>query len=885
MAEPGPQKLAPVVLVALSHGSFGVPMPLGGLLECDLPLLRVLADISRHEDGVALETLDLDTYVAGTTLSATDLQSSIDRLIRQHRIIPADTLVTTPQSIKVGDGAPTEAPPAADFAGSVMVSTPLTARPVDGQYEIVGHYGSSLEMLTTAEFFALRSATRPTLVGIAHEQHVAEAGEHALDIDQYLSLLGRIHRIGFLVGMIGENPDDAQFYGDGGIIDSEMVERDQLLRETFTRRALEHDAAEAEHLATTGTRLTRVIPVAFDPCPPLALGLIAANASVHNDGALLNTYSFRREFVYLEDREQQNTEHPAVYLFSNYLWSHEHCIEVSKRVKAASPGSVTVHGGPDTPSYDVDALKYFETHPHIDVTVRGEGEATATDMLEALATVVGDERPDLSVLDQVPGLFYRNLDGEVIKTANRDRIVDLDAVPSPFLEGFFDAYAEVPGAHVTTETNRGCPYGCTFCDWGSATMSRIRKFSIERVFAELEWCAAAQVTAIGPADSNFGIFKRDVEIAQKVADLKNEFGSPEVFGVSYAKNTVKHLQRIIEILAEAGIFTQGIMSLQTMDDDVLDTIRRHNIKTSKYDQLAAEFRRSDLPLFVDLMLGLPGSSSQTFINDLQACLDREVQVRIPQTTLLVNSPMNDPEYKAEHQIETNKEIGPGRVPLVVSTATFTKSDYEDMRRLREIFLLFENFGVLRQVSRFVRQETGMLEVDLYEQIRKKSRREPNRLPMLSHLVWTVPNIMAAPLSWKWVLDDVRTFILENTTLEPSAAFDAVLDVQLALLPAFDRPRGPVELHLKHDVAAWFNDIIAAKEAGERTAWPEVVAPLHEYGPATFAFSDPHDVVRRSLGCNLEMHGFGLNWEFDSKIRRAFGARDRQHHNETTSQTL
>ena len=43
------------------------------------------------------------------------------------------------------------------------------------------------------------------------------------------------------------------------------------------------------------------------------------------------------------------------------------------------------------------------------------------------------------------------------------------------------------------ETNRGCPYGCTFCDWGSATLSRIRKFDLDRVFAELEWCAQHEV--------------------------------------------------------------------------------------------------------------------------------------------------------------------------------------------------------------------------------------------------------------------------------------------------------------------------------------------------------------------------------------------------------
>ena len=47
-----------------------------------------------------------------------------------------------------------------------------------------------------------------------------------------------------------------------------------------------------------------------------------------------------------------------------------------------------------------------------------------------------------------------------------------------------------------------------------------------------------------------------------------------------------------------------------------------------------------------------------------------------------------------------------------------------MERLRRVFLLYENFGVLRHVSRFVRQETGMREIDLYERMRRTSRRQP-----------------------------------------------------------------------------------------------------------------------------------------------------------------
>ncbi len=124
--------------------------------------------------------------------------------------------------------------------------------------------------------------------------------------------------------------------------------------------------------------------------------------------------------------------------------------------------------------------------------------------------------------------------------------------------------------------------------------------------------------------------------------------------MSYAKNTVKHVRPIISILADAGILTQGVLSLQTMDTDTLKVIHRSNIKTEQYDALANEMRQAQLPLMVELMMGLPGQTLETFVDDLQQCIDRCVPARINITTLLVNSPMNDPDYLAEHAIETSE---------------------------------------------------------------------------------------------------------------------------------------------------------------------------------------------------------------------------------------
>src|SRR5690606_35936932 len=139
--------------------------------------------------------------------------------------------------------------------------------------------------------------------------------------------------------------------------------------------------------------------------------------------------------------------------------------------------------------------------------------------------------PDLGHerLASIDGLTFLDASGEMVRTPDRGRIVDLDELPSPYLTGEFDDIpAEAWNQILAIETNRGCPYGCTFCDWGSSTLSRIRKFSIDRVAAEIEWAASHGVAAIDITDANFGIMSRDVEIARIIADIKRRTGFPQV---------------------------------------------------------------------------------------------------------------------------------------------------------------------------------------------------------------------------------------------------------------------------------------------------------------------------------------------------------------------
>lgn len=740
--------------------------------------------------------------------------------------------------------------------GLIQLKLPLTLRISGGAFQLLDHDGRLVIVLSAAEVVAIGQFTRPTGLADALLNQLGPLGQHSLQEADIIRILSCLHAAGLVTTL------------EAVAAEKKVVSFKQSLKENFSRQAVELDRKEAELQRQTGVVRPKVIPVSFGEAIPAALGLVMAYAKVYDGGALDEFYDFRLDWVWDDDRAAGFTARPAIYLFSNYLWTHEKSIAVSETVKRLSPGSITIHGGPDTPKYPEDAKAYFAKYPHVDIIIRGEGEASAADTLDKLRRVIGQETPDLSVLQDVAGITYRYR-GEIFRNPDRERIEDLDTIPSPYLTGLFEAYRGVPRLHVTLETNRGCPYGCTFCDWGSATTSKIRKFDLQRVFGELEWCSDMKVQSVSQADANFGVFERDVDIARRVADLKISTGYPETFGGSYAKNSTKYLQTIIKVMAEAGILAQGVLSLQTMDENTLRVINRENIKVEKYDALANEMRNSNLQLSVELMMGLPGSTLRSFIEDLQQCIDRDIQARINHTTLLVNSPMNAPDYRAEHQIVTHTEIGPGKMPVLVSTKTYTREDLDQMLAFRSLYIFLDNFGVMRLCARFVRQQTGMIETDFYLHLMAKTSNynQQHLWPMLNTLVNHGHELMAPPYSWALVFAELREFLVQECNVPDDSALDTVMRTQHALLPTHGR-KFPCAVELQHDIVAWNSQILAVKASGNWRGWQSVVPPLSEFGPGRLEVNDENGLVTKMLGCDMDINASGVNWEMDSGIARA-----------------
>ena len=80
------------------------------------------------------------------------------------------------------------------------------------------------------------------------------------------------------------------------------------------------------------------------------------------------------------------------------------------------------------------------------------------------------------------------------------------------------------------ETNRGCPFTCSFCHTGSDYFHKLNKFSGERVKEEINYVAKKAsklgITNLHMADVNFGMYPQDKQVCEWLLDSKRKYGWP-----------------------------------------------------------------------------------------------------------------------------------------------------------------------------------------------------------------------------------------------------------------------------------------------------------------------------------------------------------------------
>jgi len=381
---------------------------------------------------------------------------------------------------------------------------------------------------------------------------------------------------------------------------------------------------------------------------------------------------------------------PSLCGFSCYSWNEKYCLHLAEEIKKKWPDCVIVFGGPQT-------TKNYLLQPYIDSVITGEGEECFYDLL-------------CDVADNV----------EVQPFYDKRRIQQLD-IPSPYTTGVFDTLIKNNPQirwSMVFETNRGCPYACTFCDWGSVTQSKIKKFEMHRIQEELDWMASNPIGYVFSADANFGIFReRDLEIAKMIRHAADRSGLIDGVVLLYAKHSTEVVFEIEQILGKYG---KGVtIAVQSMNDKTLHAIKRKNMKINDIAHMLELSKKYGVNVYTDVILGLPEETVDSFKQGLCEILKLGMHENILVwfAQLLPNSELSSQVSVENYGIQSlhakdyttnfnNKDYyGINEsVTMVTATNTMTTIDLVESYMYAWMILHFHGQGYSREIATYLHDQ-------------------------------------------------------------------------------------------------------------------------------------------------------------------------------------
>ncbi len=432
-------------------------------------------------------------------------------------------------------------------------------------------------------------------------------------------------------------------------------------------------------------------------------------------------YNFR-PFIYKRDSINNLLSHcegSKIIALSLYAWNSRLSLAFAKAYKKINPDSFIIVGGPSVPD---NSEEFLRANEYLDVALHNEGEIAFQKLLEIQAS-----SKDYSL---VPSASFIK-DNIFVKTENAPRIKDLSLITSPFLSGALDKVITANPNEKWIglwETNRGCPFTCTYCDWGSATGSKqMGVFPEERLREEMEWFSHQSIEYIFCCDANFGMFKRDPSLAKMVGEIKLKTGYPHALSVQNTKNSTERSYETQKILCDYGLNKGVTLSMQTLSDEVLKNIKRSNIKLKSYFDLQKRFIKDGVPTYSDLILALPGETYESFLTGMCNLIEsgQHSRIQFNNLSILPNAEMAKESYRKEFGIKTvisdivnmhgtllyEDESTREKQELVIETNSLNSADW---RKVRTICWLtaFLYFDKIAQIP--VSICNGLLGVPLFE---------------------------------------------------------------------------------------------------------------------------------------------------------------------------
>jgi hypothetical protein len=345
----------------------------------------------------------------------------------------------------------------------------------------------------------------------------------------------------------------------------------------------------------------------------------------------------------------------------------------------------------------------LKQHPEVDVYLCGEGDFIAADIAQRFHA--SGRSIEKFRGEELTSCVFRGPDGTVLRTETLGRHRGVDEIPSPYLTGIMDQFFDGKLAPMI-ETNRGCPFRCSFCVQGTSYYTKVNYFDQDRLREEIEYIArinherSPHMGTLRIADPNYGMYERDVEISGYIGEMQKKYGWPTFIDATTGKNRP---ERIIESMEKVNGALVLYQAVQSLDDEVLRNIERSNIKLDAYEKIQVHIRSRGLRSMSDLILGLPGESLQSHLKGLHQLIDAGTnQAHCFQSMMLKGANLEMIETRNKFQFDTRFRVLPKNYgvydgervfdieEIVVATDTLPFEDYVTCRKNHFTFSVYWN---------------------------------------------------------------------------------------------------------------------------------------------------------------------------------------------------
>ena len=469
---------------------------------------------------------------------------------------------------------------------------------------------------------------------------------------------------------------------------------------------------------------------------PINIGFIGSySKKMFGEDISIELFKYPNEVV-----EQIKKNPPDVIGFSNYSWNSNLSEYVASIAREINPNVITVQGGTNFPHQTKLQELFLRDRPFTNFHTLLEGERAFANIIERIFESNFEKNKIFNkAIDGV--VFIQPDTGKFIKGNYIDRIKDLDEIPSPYLNGMLDKFFD---GYLTPfiETNRGCPFTCSFCHTGSNYYHKLNKFSKDRVENEIEYigkkAGKLKISNLHMADVNFGMYPQDRLTCGFLKKSKEKYGWPKQIMATTGKNSKDRVMEITNILGD--MFSIN-MSMQSMDEQVLKNIKRANIKLDHMIDVNNHLIEQGRSTKAELIVCLPGETKDTFLNGLDNVLNsNSTAVTIYTLMMLHGTEFKNPEYRKQFGYKGKFRIVPLNFGDYDNQKIFDYEEvgvetkdlsFDDYLYLRVIALLVESLHNGRPFNEFFLygkhhniEQASLLKI-LYDNINKGSKNIQN----------------------------------------------------------------------------------------------------------------------------------------------------------------